>query len=76
MTNEANPFLTDIPMVAQVRAVRSVAGVLVETPVGDCKRVWFRIAPVAKAGNSRTDVSAPPTRLVPDQLGRDKLRSF
>uniref|UniRef100_UPI0005533DC8 hypothetical protein n=1 Tax=Andreprevotia chitinilytica TaxID=396808 RepID=UPI0005533DC8 len=65
-----------IPMVAQVRALRNVAGVLVETPVGDCQRVWFRIAPVVKAGQSHTDVSTLAKRHVPDPLGRDQLRPY
>lgn len=54
----ANPFLTNIPVVSVVTAVRVVNGVEVETPVGDCIRVWGR---VGNASHSNQDDPLIPT---------------
>lgn len=52
-----NPFLTDVPFVALVRAVRVVGGEEVESLDEDTRRIWFRVKP----------------RLTPDPIGTGEL---
>lgn len=76
--NEINPFLTDVPVVSIVTQVRLVNGVEVETPVSDCIRVWGRLNGSAKRDANKRPIipNTPPVRIIPDEHGMDKQRSF
>jgi hypothetical protein len=76
MDDEANPFLIDIPMVALVKAVRTLGTAEAETPEVDCERVWFRTSVVSRANRVDQVQGLGGKREFPDPYGLDQLRPF
>jgi hypothetical protein len=73
---EVNPFLLDMPVVAVVRAVSTVAGEDVETPFGDCTRLWYRMTVTKSNGQQLLPFVDDQPRVKPNPLGHDEPQKF
>ncbi len=75
--NEINPFLTDVPVVVMVAAVRLSNGVLVETLHAECNRVFGRISPSTRLNaDSKYLFGSVGNRLIPHPNGWDNIRPY
>jgi hypothetical protein len=73
---EVNPFLVNMPVVAVVRTVAKVNGQEVETPLNDCKRVWYRMTVTKSNGQQLLPFVDDEPRLKPNPTGHDEPQTY
>lgn len=73
-----NSLFANMPIVSIVTQVKNVNGVMVESPINDCIRVWGRIGVGTRLDPTINHplIDSRNVRVTPDPQGIDKLTPF